>query len=74
MSEVHKLKSSNLDTAEYRDGHVIVKFKDGASYQYSNVPRSLFQELIKAKSAGSFLHHSIKGKYTHKRLGEEKKK
>jgi hypothetical protein len=67
MSKVYPLRSSHLKSAEHTpEGHLIITFKDGSRYQYSNVPADTFTELLRAKSAGAFLYHAIKGKYKSK--------
>ena len=40
-----------------------IRFTSGAEYQYSGVPPELYEKLLAAESAGSFLHKHIKGKY-----------
>jgi len=67
MSKVYPLRSSHLKSAEHTDeGHLIITFKDGSRYQYSNVPAESFTELLRAKSPGAFLYHAIKPKYKSK--------
>lgn len=36
-----------------------------STYHYSGVPKSVFEEMQKADSHGSFFHLSVRGKYTH---------
>ena len=40
-----------------------VEFHNGGVYQYSGVPESIYQGLVRAASKGSYLHNHIKGKY-----------
>ncbi len=41
-----------------------VKFKAGGStYEYADVPPSVYQEMISAGSMGSFFLQNVKGKY-----------
>ncbi len=69
MSKIFPLRSSHLASAEHTDdGHLIITFKDGARYQYANVPATIFTALLQAKSPGAFLHHSIRGKFKAKAL------
>jgi KTSC domain len=46
-----------------------VQFLSGGTYHYADVPPELAGEFEKAPSKGSFLHHQIKGKYTHTKVG-----
>jgi len=41
-----------------------VWFKNGTAYDYAKVPQSVFMELEKAKSVGSYFAANIKGKYS----------
>jgi hypothetical protein len=66
---IHPLRSSHLQSAEHTpEGNLIITFRDGTRYQYSGVPAATVTELLGAKSAGAFLHHSISGKYQSKKL------
>lgn len=38
-------------------------FRGGRRYVYADVPRSVFDELCRAGSAGRFLSETIKGRY-----------
>lgn len=40
-----------------------VAFKNGGIYQYFDVPDTLFQELMRAPSAGKYLHANIRDRY-----------
>jgi hypothetical protein len=65
----HPLRSSHLQSAEHTaEGNLIITFRDGTRYQYSAVPAGTVTELLRAKSAGAFLHHSISGKFKSKKL------
>lgn len=59
------VKSSNIDAIGYDEatGNLQVKFTHGGHYMYHGVHRSLFQQLTKAPSIGSFFHTHIKGKH-----------
>jgi hypothetical protein len=70
MSKIYPLRSSHLASAEHTDGHLIITFKDGTRYRYSNVPASTLTELLRAKSPGTFLFHAITGKFKSKKLEE----
>jgi hypothetical protein len=40
-----------------------VEFKSGGTYQYYDVPRSVYDEMMKASSIGSFFATRIKSNY-----------
>jgi hypothetical protein len=45
-----------------------VQFHSGGIYDYADVPEQVHTNMLAAKSAGSFLHTHVKGKYQYKRL------
>lgn len=45
-----------------------VVFLSGLVYEYQGVPESVFQEMKKVKSKGTFLNKQIKGFYPYRRL------
>lgn len=68
------LKSSNIKAAGY-DPHtrtLTVKFKNGGTYHYSGCSQEHYDGLCKAKSAGGYLHSTIKGKYEHRKADQHK--
>jgi hypothetical protein len=42
---------------------MFIKFVSDKVYRYLEVPRSIYEELLKAESAGSFFNERIKGKF-----------
>lgn len=64
------LSSSNLQAVEHdrESGVLTVAFRGGRVYQYDNVPREVFVELLRAPSKGKFLHSRIKGVYGYRRV------
>lgn len=40
-----------------------VEFKDGAVYQYFDVPETVYRELLSASSIGQFMHSNIRNTY-----------
>lgn len=53
------VQSSNVKSVGYEDGVLEVEFKGGL-YRYSEVPRSLFDELLDAESVGKFINDRVK--------------
>jgi len=40
-----------------------VEFNDGSVYQYFDVPETVYQELLRASSVGTFMHANIRDNY-----------
>lgn len=71
MIDMIAVKSSNLKAVGYDEEKRIlyVDFLNGAKYQYFDVPRFLFEELLKADSKGSYLDRRIKkGHYKYQKV------
>ena len=45
-----------------------VEFTNGNVYQYFDVPQAVYEELMRAESAGRFLNAQVKGVYRYARL------
>lgn len=65
MGEPVGLTSSNLKSAAYDpDTQTLrVTFVTGSVYEYSSVPRAVYDGLLTAPSAGRFFNNNIKGTY-----------
>lgn len=46
-----------------KDQIMTVTYVTGKSYNYFNVPESIFELALQAESIGTFLNHNIKGVY-----------
>jgi hypothetical protein len=67
----HKpIQSSNIQSAGFEDGVLEVKFRSGKTYQYQDPTGEVHAGLIKAKSAGKFMH-AAKGKLVYREKGEK---
>jgi KTSC domain-containing protein len=61
---VAKIKSSNIDEITHLEGDKLeVKFKDGGTYHYYDVPKHKHDKLINADSIGEHFHQHIKNKH-----------
>lgn len=49
---------------------LVVEFRDGALYRYRDVPREVFDGLMRAASKGRFFLERIRGKYDYERVRE----
>jgi hypothetical protein len=67
---ITNITSSNIQTVEYNEdiNTLVVEFKSGAKYAYSNVPKEVFDRMITASSIGSYLNENIRNRYTYIRL------
>ena len=62
--------SSNVESIGYdEDSSTLeIEFKNGATYQYFDVPENVFNELRNANSVGEYLAASIKGSYRYSKV------
>ena len=59
----HPVNSSNIQSAGYDDDSktLEITFNNGASYTYNGVPRTMYEGIFKATSAGGFVQKWIVG-------------
>ena len=68
MSEFQPIVSSNLESAAFVDGAIVVRFKNGSSYRYPNCTGELWTKFQKTfdgkqgRSAGKFVNAELKPK------------
>ncbi|BBJ23102.1 KTSC domain-containing protein [Candidatus Nitrotoga sp. AM1P] len=62
--------SSNVESIGYdEDSSTLeIEFKNGATYQYFDVPENVFTELRDADSVGGYLAARIKGTYRYSKV------
>ena len=60
-----EVQSSNVEKVAYDDlaKELLVGFKGGVEYYYTNVPNSLYKELLESHSKGKYLNEKIKKDY-----------
>lgn len=58
--------SSHLRTIEHTGKHLYITFKNGATYEYDNVPEALVRQMLKVDSKGKFLWRYIRDKYPYR--------
>jgi hypothetical protein len=70
MNRTPVANSSNIASVGYDAATqtMEVEFTNGNVYQYFDVPEVVYQELLRAESAGKFLNAQIKGVYRFARL------
>ena len=62
--------SSNIAEVGYSDEHNTLElmFHSGMVYQYFDVPRHVYEELMQAASIGVYVNTTIKGQYRYARV------
>lgn len=70
MNWIETPESSNLERFGYDSSSMVlrVEFKSGGTYDYYDVPESLFEQMQAASSRGSYLAKNIKGSYRYARV------
>lgn len=58
--EMVKVKSSNIEAIGWEGEVLYVKFVKGGTYQYTGVPKLLWQAFNAAESKGKFFHSKIR--------------
>ncbi|NJM53485.1 MAG: KTSC domain-containing protein [Blastocatellia bacterium] len=64
------VESSNLASVGYDEAAKMleIQFHSGGIYQYDNVKKEFYDELMKAESKGRYFLHEIKGVYSYRRV------
>lgn len=72
--KLNPLKSSNIEGANFdpATGVMTVKFKNGGTYHYQGCKQDHYDGLCSAKSAGKYLHQTIKGAFKFKKADEKR--
>lgn len=73
MAEIEMIQvvSSNIESIGYDEDTQIlrVKFLNGVTYEYKNVPIMEFEQLKNAPSVGSYFNRSIARNYPYEKVG-----
>jgi hypothetical protein len=72
--KMSKLDSSMIQAAGYDADkrQMSVKFNDGHTYVFSDVPNSVYDDLRSSDSAGGYFNSSVRGKYSHEKVSSVK--
>ena len=64
------VNSTNLSRVRYDESSLTleIEFQGGRVYQYFDLPKHIFEELLRADSKGKFFHEQIKGHYRYARV------
>lgn len=65
---MYPVNSSDISSVGYESGTLYIKFNSGGTYSYSNVPESVYRELMNASSHGKYFHANIKNVYSYRRI------
>lgn len=70
MNMISTPESSTIAAFGYDDARnvLVVQFKAGSTYEYYDVPESIFRYMSDASSKGQFLAQSVKGSYRYARV------
>lgn len=69
------IESSNLVGVGYDPDTLVleVEFKNGAVYQYDQVPKEIFDALMEADSHGSYFIKNVKNSFKYTRMEDQNK-
>ena len=74
------MRARNLDSAmisrvafDEEESRLSIWFRNSGRYIYEGVPRSIYEALCKASSAGSFFNEGIRGRYPGRRDPRERR-
>ena len=65
------VNSTNIDSVGYNADTqpLTVKFKvSGQTYEYLNVPQTLYEGLMTAESKGKYINENIRSQFTYRRV------
>lgn len=67
---INEIESSNLVKTEYdvESKKLIAEFKNGAKYEYEEVPHNIYTKFRMAESQGKFFNTEISKTYKYKRV------
>lgn len=68
-----RVQSKAIRSVSYDDERKIleVEFESSSAYRYFDVPRDVYEWLLKVKSKGRFVNRLVKEKYRYERIGPE---
>lgn len=74
------VKSSNISQIGFEEGKTIsfnqrprnilrIVFTSGITYDFYNVPKDIYEDLLDAHSIGQYFHQNIKNRYDYEKRG-----
>lgn len=72
MQRARRLASSMIDRVVHDDEAqtLSVRFRNGRDYVYESVPRSTYDALVSAPSAGTFFNDAVRGHFPCRRASK----
>lgn len=69
------ISSSQIKAAGHdpESGDLVVEFRSGGTYRYSNVPAEAAAQFLAAESVGKHFHAHIRGKFASERIDNKEK-
>lgn len=58
------VNSSAINRIEWNNGTLSIWFTESGKYDYYNVPQSVYESFLKARSIGGFYNDYIKDRYS----------
>lgn len=73
MIERTPVDSSNIKSVGHdpKTNTLAVEFNNGSLYHYHDIPKTVHQELMSAKSVGSHLNKNIRGSYKYTKQDDD---
>jgi hypothetical protein len=68
VTTMHPVESSSVESIGHDGAHLHVKFKNGHTYQFHDVPPETFEAARTAESIGRFINAHVKGKHPSTKL------
>lgn len=70
MTTVHTTRSGMVSSISYdeQERKLTLGFNSGGAYEYEDVPKNVFDELLSAESAGKYFHLHIRNKYKSEKI------
>ena len=67
---INEIESSNIVRTEFdtNDGKLLVEFKNGMKYEYSDVPHQIYTQFRMSESQGKFFSSKISKSFKYKKL------
>jgi hypothetical protein len=67
---INEIQSSNLVRTEYdtETKKMLAEFKNGATYEYEDVPHSVYTKFRMSESQGKFFNTEISKKFNYKKI------
>ena len=60
-----KIYQANINTVSWNDNTMTLEFSNGQVADYLEVPEGIYEGVITAESAGSYMNRYIKGNYSY---------